>query len=195
VATRAIDRILVTLVLALAANLLGTAASACATGVAETRVGASASVVDVLVEPPQHIGAGQRLGEAVTGPDIVVATGVTANGVLRIVGGGFSTSERYAAETLAGQGRNVVLRDADSAAGRTSDLLVNNIAYDGCTPITGNLDRIVSSIASKGSQVRAGGVVLDLSKSSLTPEQVGNILPRVQLITSQISDIIVLGGP
>ena len=118
-----------------------------------------------------------------------------ANGGLRVVGGGFSASERYAAETLASQGRNVVLREADSAAGRTSDLLVDNVPYDVYTPRTGNLDRIVSSIASKGSQVRGGGVVLDLSKSPLRPEQVGNILPRVQGVTDQISDIIVLGGP
>ncbi len=66
--------------------------------------------------------------------------------------------------------------------------------YDVYTPRTGNLNRIVSSIASKGSQVRGGGVVLDLSKSPLSPEQVGDILPRVQGITSHISDIIVLGG-
>lgn len=77
------------------------------------------------------------------------------------------------AEQLASQGRNVVLSQADSAAGRTSDLLLDGIPYDVYTPTTGNLDRIVSSIASKGSQVRGGGVVLDLSKSSLTPGQVG----------------------
>lgn len=95
---------------------------------------------------------------------------------------------------LAGQGRNVVLREADSAAGRTSDLLVDDIPYDVYTPTTGNLDRIVGSIASKGSQVRGGGVVLDLSKSPLSAADVADILPRVQGISSQISDIIVLGG-
>ena len=38
-------------------------------------------------------------------------------------------------------------------------------------------------------------VVLDLSKSPLPPANVGNILPRVQKVTTQISDVIVLGGP
>lgn len=94
------------------------------------------------------------------------------------------------ARQLASQGRNVVLRQANSAAGRTSDSLLDGIPYDVYTPTTGNLDRIVSSIASKGSQVRGGGVVLGLSKSSLTPDQVGNTLPRVQGVT----DIIVMGG-
>ena len=119
---------------------------------------------------------------------------VAAKGGLQIVGEGFSASERAVAQQLASQGRNVVLRQADSAAGRTSDLLLDGIPYDVYTPTTGNIDRIVSSIASKGSQVRGGGVVLDLSKSPLTPSDVGNILPRVQGVSSQISDVIVLGG-
>lgn len=67
------------------------------------------------------------------------------------------------ARQLASQGRNVVLRQANSAAGRTSDSLLDGIPYDVYTPTTGNLDRIVSSIASTGSQVRGGGVVLGLS--------------------------------
>ena len=66
--------------------------------------------------------------------------------------------------------------------------------YDVYSPTTGNLSRIVGAIASKGSQVNGGGVVLDLSKSSLTAADVGNLLPRVQNVTSQISDIIVLNG-
>lgn len=57
---------------------LAGSASAASSPVAETRVGASAAVVEVLVEPPQHIAAGQRLGKAVAGPDIVAATGVAA---------------------------------------------------------------------------------------------------------------------
>lgn len=48
-----------------------------------------------------------------------------AKGGLQIVGEGFSASERAMAEQLASQGRNVVLRQADSAAGRTSDLLLD----------------------------------------------------------------------
>jgi filamentous hemagglutinin len=87
---------------------------------------------------------------------------------------------------------SVVLRAADSAAGRTSDLLVNGTPYDVYTPTTGNIDRIVSQVVSKGSQVRGGGVVIDLSKSPLTPDQLGNILPRVQGVTNQVSNVVVI---
>lgn len=111
---------------------------------------------------------------------------------LQILGQGFSESEMWVAHHLAAQGRVVVLRQADSAAGRTSDLLLNDIPYDVYTPVTGNLSRIVSSIAAKGSQVRGGGVVLDLSRSPLTPEGAADLLPRVRGITDQISDIIVV---
>ncbi len=114
-------------------------------------------------------------------------------GSLRIVGSGFSASELGAAEALAGQGRNVVLREA-SGVGRTSDLLVDGVPYDVYTPTTGSLDRIVSSIASKGSQVNGGGVVLDLSKSSLSGVDASELLTRVQGVTPNISDIIILGG-
>lgn len=90
------------------------------------------------------------------------------SGGLNVIGEGISVSERYAAETLAACGHGVVLRQANSAAGRTSDLLVDGVAYDVYTPTTSNLNRIVDSIATKGTQVRCGGVVLDLSKSPLT---------------------------
>lgn len=80
------------------------------------------------------------------------ATAPEAAGGLRVIGSGFSASERGAAEALAGQGRNVVLREA-TGVGRTSDLLVDGIPYDVYTPTTGNLNRVVSAIASKGSQV------------------------------------------
>lgn len=114
-------------------------------------------------------------------------------GSLTVVGTRFSQSERDVAEYLAQQGKRVVLREAPPNAGRTSDLLVNGIAYDVYTPTTGNVGRIVSAIAKKGSQVRGGGVVIDLRDSSLTPADLSNILARVQGITDQISDIIVMG--
>ncbi len=69
---------LAALIAALAAILLGTTASASAAGVAETRVGAFNVAGEVLVEQPQHITAGQRLGEAAPQPVFVVATGVAA---------------------------------------------------------------------------------------------------------------------
>ena len=130
-------------------------------------------------------------GTATTPALTVVAT--EAGGGLRVIGSGFSASERGAAEALAGQGRSVVLREA-SGVGRTSDLLVDGIPYDVYTPTTGNLDRIVSAIASKGSQVNGGGIVLDLSKSTLTGADQAALLARVQGVTSNISDIILLGG-
>lgn len=55
---------------AVLATLLSTAsASAAAQSTAETRVRASAVVVKVPVGPPEHIRAGQRLGEAAPGRD------------------------------------------------------------------------------------------------------------------------------
>ena len=135
------------------------------------------------------LGTGGPAGAAAAGQDPPVPP---AAGSLQIVGSGFSASEQGAAETLAAQGRNVVLREADPAAGRTSDLLVDGVPYDVYTPTTSNVSRIVSAVASKGSQVRGGGIVIDLSKSPITPEELGNILPRVQGITNQISEIVVI---
>ena len=86
-----------------------------------------------------------------------------------------------------------MLREA-SGVGRTSDLLLDGVPHDVYTPTTGSLDRIVSSIAGKGSQVNGGGVVLDLSKSPLSGVDAAELLARVQGVTSNISDIIVLGG-
>lgn len=69
--------------------IVGLAATACATtttttttaaATAETRVGAFNVDGEVLVGPPEHIPAGQRLGNKAAAPDIVVATGVAANG-------------------------------------------------------------------------------------------------------------------
>lgn len=178
------------------AGFLGVAASSTAAGPGpETRVRANVTVtVDAV---------GQRSGEAAGGvgclrpsqPDFVSGSCVAteAGGDLRVLGSGLSASERGAAEALAGQGRSVVLREA-SGVGPTSDLLIDGIPYDVYTPTTGNLDRIVSAIASKGSQVNGGGIVLDLSKSPLTGVDQAALLARVQGVTSNISDIIIVGG-
>jgi hypothetical protein len=77
--TRWVLPFLAALIAALAAILLGTTASASAAGVGQTRVGAFNVVGEVLVGPPEHITAGQRLGEAAPQADFVVATGVAAN--------------------------------------------------------------------------------------------------------------------
>jgi Contact-dependent growth inhibition CdiA C-terminal domain len=120
------------------------------------------------------------------------AAGGSTPGSLNITGSGFSASERAVAMELAERGNAVVLRQANGP-GRMSDLLINGLAYDVYSPTTGNVSRIVSAVASKGSQVRGGGVVIDLSGSSLTAADLGNILARVQNVTTQISDIIVIG--
>lgn len=57
---------------------LAGSASADERGVSQTRVGASNLAVGVLVEPPEHIAAGQRLGNDVAEPETAVATGVAA---------------------------------------------------------------------------------------------------------------------
>jgi hypothetical protein len=68
-------------IVAVLATLLSSAsASAATTPGTETRVRASAAVVDVLVEPPQSVSAGERPGEAAPGVETTVATGVAANG-------------------------------------------------------------------------------------------------------------------
>ncbi len=69
---------LAALIAALAAILLGTTPSASARVGVETRVGAFNVAGEVLVGPPQHIAAGQRLGNNVGQPGMVVATGVAA---------------------------------------------------------------------------------------------------------------------
>jgi hypothetical protein len=70
---------LAALVAVLATILSAATASAATTGVAETRVRASSVVVEVPVGPPEHIAAGQRLGEEPARVVTVVATGVAAN--------------------------------------------------------------------------------------------------------------------
>lgn len=142
------------------------------------------SVVRDASIPP----SGEVRGASTTSSRSFVATEA---GTLTMSGQGFSASERRVAQLLADGGENVVLREA-TGVGRISDLLVNGVPYDVYTPTTGNIDRIVSAVASKGSQVQGGGIIIDLSQSPLTVEQLGNILPRVQGVTSQISDIRVV---
>lgn len=96
------------------------------------------------------------------------------------------------------QGNQVILRHpvGTRAGGETSDLLVNGVNYDVFTPTTGNANRIISSMAGKNSQTT--GIVLDLSQTSVTTEQLGNALARVRGIvqnggkTPNITDIIIL---
>lgn len=117
-----------------------------------------------------------------------------AKGSLQIIGDAakYSASELNAAQHIAKLGNSVILRPPSNVA-RTSDLLVNGMPYDVYTPITSNANRIISAIAHKSSQ--AQGIVLDLSRTSVTAQDLGNILARVQGTGAKnIVDIVIIGG-
>jgi hypothetical protein len=81
---------------------------------------------------------------------------------------------------MARRGYDVVLRDTVNVEGvRTSDLLLNgSISADVYIPITTNSNRKISAIAKKNSQ--ASQVIVDLSRTNLTPKDFGNVVKRVQ---------------
>jgi len=127
--------------------------------------------------------AGKVVGDAPVplGPQAPESVTTAANGGrLTVMPGEYSTSEQAAAEYLANQGNDVVLRPpvGTRAGGGTSDLLVNGERADVYTPITTNPDNIISAIAKKNTQAET--IVLDLSNTSVTAEQLGNIVGRVQ---------------
>ena len=114
-------------------------------------------------------------------------------GTLSVTAASPSASEVGAAEYLASQGNDVVLRDPVGARGTaTSDLLVNGEQWDVYTPTTGNVSRIVSAVASKGSQVQGGGVIIDLSQSSVTADQLANIQARIAGTGARVGQIVVM---
>ena len=70
-------------------------------------------------------------------------------------------------------------------------LYLGGHALDVYSPKTANPNRIISAIAHKNSQ--AQGVILDLSRTSVTPDQLGNVLGRVQGAgATNIQEIIIL---
>ncbi|HEY3144375.1 MAG TPA: hypothetical protein VGJ86_24815, partial [Acidimicrobiales bacterium] len=104
-------------------------------------------------------------------------------GSLEIIGENFSASELKIAGLLASEGETVVLREQFVGPNltRLSDLLVNGESVDVYTPKTGNISRIVDSVASKADQVRGGRVIVDLENSPLTTGDIPeNFLRRVQ---------------
>lgn len=120
-------------------------------------------------------------------------------GSLKVVeGGNYSASEVKAAEYVRDLGNDVTLRPPTGtrAGGGTSDLVVNGINYDVYTPTTSNPSRIIGAIAEKNSQTT--GVVLDLSKTSVSAKDLGDILSRLKGIvesggkTLNIKDIIIM---
>ena len=135
--------------------------------------------------------------EKILPDELVGGAGKTGSLVIE-TGGKFSASEIRAAEYMKSLGNNVTLRmpQGTRASGGTSDLLVNGVKYDVYTPTTSNPDRIIGAIADKNSQ--ATGIVLDLSQTSVTVQDLGNILSRVKGSveaggkTLNITDIVVL---
>lgn len=95
-------------------------------------------------------------------------------------------------------GNEVVLRPpvGTRAGGGTSDLLVNGINYDVYTPTTNNPSAIIRAITKRNTQ--ATGVVLDLSSTTVTADDLGNILARVKGAIEKnggickINDIVVM---
>jgi RHS repeat-associated protein len=107
-------------------------------------------------------------------------------------GAKFSQSEINAARYMESLGNDVVLRSpvGTREGGLTSDLLVNGRAFDVYTPETTNLNRIIGAITAKNTQ--ASGIVLDLSKTSVTRLQLYNVLERVQGTGAKIRTIIIM---
>lgn len=99
---------------------------------------------------------------------------------------------------MADQGNDVVLRPpvGTRAGGGTSDLLVNGVNYDVYTPKTNNPSAIIRAITKKNTQTT--GVVLDLSETTVSVDDLGNILARVKGAIEKnggvcnINDIIVM---
>jgi hypothetical protein len=123
------------------------------------------------------------------------ASQVTNRGTLNVTAANPSASERAAAEHMSGLGRNVELRDpvGTRAGGGTSDLLVDGVLYDVYTPTSANPNRIISAIAKKNDQ--ATGIVVDLSNSPVTADQLGNVLGRVNGAgATNITDIVIIGN-
>jgi len=115
-------------------------------------------------------------------------------GSLKVDSGHFSKSEIRAAYYMKNLGKKVHLRQPKGTRkeGGTSDLLVDGVRYDVYTPITGNHSRIISGMAKKNKQTE--GIVLDLSQTSVTREELGNMLKRTHgMGGTNIIDIIVLG--
>ncbi len=123
--------------------------------------------------------------------------GGTAKGGLIIVGSQFSESELFAAETLYERGFFVILREAPvgPATSRTSDLLINGIRYDVYTPNAGtSVKNILNRTASMWTQVRGGGVVIDLSRSGHTQAEFGDALASVNSFIMHYEVVMLVEG-
>jgi Contact-dependent growth inhibition CdiA C-terminal domain len=120
------------------------------------------------------------------------------SGSLSIEGERFSASERAVAQDLASKGKKLVLREA-TGIGRTSDLVVNGTPYDVYTPEAGtSIRNILSNVASKWTQVKGGGVVIDLSNTDLGVLDFGDSPLANGFVNSwggtPLSDLLFYGG-
>lgn len=105
-----------------------------------------------------------------------------------------SPSELRAARLLYMQGNEVVLRaPADSAiGGGASDLLVNGRRWDVFTPRTKSPERIVSALTARYHRSWVEGVVVDLSQTSVAPEDLADVKSRAGGLGAVAGDVIVL---
>jgi hypothetical protein len=182
-------------------KLLGLRSKPGSTAPAETQPGASSTRKTVSGPQTEPEAQGKLVDQKTSGgytkelrKGISDQTISSESGKLVIEPGEYSASEIRAAEHMAGKGKNVLLRQpvGTRAAGGTSDLLVNGVRYDVYTPTTSNPSRIISAIAKKNTQ--AEGIVLDLSNSAVTPDQLGNVLSRVQRAgATNIKHIVIIG--
>jgi RHS repeat-associated protein len=118
-------------------------------------------------------------------------------GKLRVTAKNPSESEVSAAQHLAAQGGDTLLRDpvGTRAGGATSDLLVDGIRWDVYSPTSDSVKSILAKVAKKHSQVHGGGVVVDLSETGLSAADFGNALWRVnRMIASWGKDKQPLSG-
>jgi RHS repeat-associated protein len=106
---------------------------------------------------------------------------------------GFDARELSAAKILADGGHNVVMQPATGTI-PTSDYLLGGVRYDHYGPTTSSYENMISNmIASKGPQVRGGGVVLDLRDSPFRGQlSVQRVLADVGRRTKLITDIIII---
>ena len=142
----------------------------------------------------------EKIKGKVNDEDPLPIKGGSKKGKLTIIDGveNYSISEINAAQYMADLGNDVVLRPpiGTRAGGQTSDLLVNGINYDVYTPTTSNPSAIIRAITKKNTQTT--GVVLDLSNTTVTANDLGNILARVKGAieknggTCNINDIVVM---
>ncbi len=130
-------------------------------------------------------------GDAANGGELIAGSRL---GSLSVTATRASASEVRAAEFMAARGNRVVLRDPVGArgAGGTSDLLVDGVQWDVYSPTTSSPSAIVSGTAHKGSQVPGGGVIVDLSGTSVTADQLGNLAARVAGTGSRVGEVILM---